>query len=176
VVAVRGRGPDRGERRPGNGREEDEVAQTLGAAIRARRTELGMTKEELADRVGVRQAEVSRLERGRVALPRRPRLERIAAALGLATGELLARSGWAGADRALAEPAPSADPLPTPEPVPDLADRLAGSVPAVPPSVARLREALAAAQDTEARTRALVAELDARWLGRSAPSGGGPPD
>jgi transcriptional regulator with XRE-family HTH domain len=75
----------------------------LAQVIRERRAELGLTQEELAERIGcgVRQADVSRLERGRVVLPRRDRLERIAAALDLAPGELLVRSGWAGADRHL---------------------------------------------------------------------------
>jgi transcriptional regulator with XRE-family HTH domain len=64
---------------------------------------LGLTQEELAERIGcgVRQADISRLERGRVVLPRRDRLERIASALELTPGELLVRSGWAGADRHL---------------------------------------------------------------------------
>jgi transcriptional regulator with XRE-family HTH domain len=72
---------------------------SLGEVMRARRRELGLTQEALAERIGdgVRQADVSRMERGRVALPRRRRLERIAAALELPVGELLARSGWAGA-------------------------------------------------------------------------------
>jgi len=65
--------------------------------------ELGFTQEELAERIGdgVRQAEVSRLERDRVSLPRRARLEEIARALKLPVGMLLARSGWVGADREL---------------------------------------------------------------------------
>lgn len=71
--------------------------QSLGRVIRARREELGLTQEELAERIGgsVRQAEVSRLERGRVATPRRARLGAIAAALGLTEADLLVRSGWA---------------------------------------------------------------------------------
>lgn len=72
---------------------------TLGLIIRQRRVELGLTQEELAERVGngVRQAEISRLEHDRVALPRRKRLEQIATALEIPVGTLLARSGWAGA-------------------------------------------------------------------------------
>lgn len=83
---------------------------TLGATIRARRLELGWTQEELARRIGgegefLGQSDVSRLERGRIGLPRRRRLERIAAVLGLPLGELLACSGWATPDLA-ADPEP----------------------------------------------------------------------
>jgi transcriptional regulator with XRE-family HTH domain len=84
--------------------------QTLGQVIRTRRQEMGLTQEELAHRIGhgVRQAEVSRLEHDRVTLPRRRRLEQIAQALNYSVGELLARSGWAGADEALQQPSPAA--------------------------------------------------------------------
>jgi transcriptional regulator with XRE-family HTH domain len=79
---------------------------TLGAVIRSRRLELGLTQEELAERIDpdLRQSDVSRLERDRIALPRRRRLQAIADALDLTVGELLSASGWAGADRALASP------------------------------------------------------------------------
>lgn len=73
---------------------------TLGQLIRERRMELGLTQEELAERVGVgvRQSEISRLERNRVTLPRRQRMEEIAQALDIPVGLLLARSGWVGAE------------------------------------------------------------------------------
>jgi transcriptional regulator with XRE-family HTH domain len=73
---------------------------TLGSAIRLRRIELNLTQEALADRIGggLRQSEISRLERDIVTLPRRARLEALATALELRVGELLARSGWTGAD------------------------------------------------------------------------------
>jgi len=76
---------------------------TLGETIRARREELGLTQEQVANRIGesVRQAEISRLEHDHVTLPRRERLEQLAAALDLELGVLLARSGWVGADRAI---------------------------------------------------------------------------
>jgi transcriptional regulator with XRE-family HTH domain len=85
-------------------------ARTLGQVIRSRRIALALTQEELAERIGdgVRQAEISRLERDRVTLPRRRRLERIAAALDLSLGELLATAGWSGADGAFQSPALSA--------------------------------------------------------------------
>jgi transcriptional regulator with XRE-family HTH domain len=77
---------------------------TLGSVIRARRCELRLTQEELADRIGggMRQSEISRLERDGVMLPRRARLEAIAAALHMPVGELLARSGWTGAETVIA--------------------------------------------------------------------------
>lgn len=76
---------------------------SLGALIRQRRLELGWTQEELAGRIStddeyVRQSEISRIESGRTELPRRERLHRLGEVLGLPLGELLARSGWAGAD------------------------------------------------------------------------------
>lgn len=79
---------------------------SLGSAIRARREELGLTQEELADRVAalgdetLRQSDISRIERGQVRLPRLPRLEMIAEALGFDVGSLLIAAGWLGAERA----------------------------------------------------------------------------
>ncbi len=69
---------------------------SLGTFIRERRKQLGLTQEQLAERVadGVRQSEVSRLEHDRVTLPRRDRLEQLAAALDVSIGELLLRTGW----------------------------------------------------------------------------------
>jgi transcriptional regulator with XRE-family HTH domain len=69
---------------------------TLGTAIRLRRQEIGLTQEQLAERIGdgVRQSDVSRLERDRIQLPRPSRFRAIAAALDLEPGELLHRSGW----------------------------------------------------------------------------------
>ena len=92
-------------------------AGTLGQAIRQRRAELGLTQEQLAARIGggVRQSDVSRLEADRVTLPRRQRLERIAAALGLPPGELLVRAGWPGADGASG---PATPPIPAGQAVP----------------------------------------------------------
>jgi transcriptional regulator with XRE-family HTH domain len=69
---------------------------TLGTFIRGRRKALGLSQEQLAERLGdgVRQSEISRLERNRIALPRRGRLEQLALALDVSIGELLMRSGW----------------------------------------------------------------------------------
>jgi transcriptional regulator with XRE-family HTH domain len=92
---------------PGVGDRTEEMVEqndrkTLGKAIKARRLELGWSQEELAQRmidhgdVTFRQSDVSRLERGKVVLPHRERLEHLAAVLGLSLGEILARSGWSG--------------------------------------------------------------------------------
>jgi len=69
---------------------------SLGTFIRERRQDLGLSQEQLAERVGetVRQSEISRLEHDRVSLPRRERLEAIAVALDVSLGELLLRTGW----------------------------------------------------------------------------------
>jgi transcriptional regulator with XRE-family HTH domain len=61
---------------------------SMGELIRQRRMKLGVTQEELAERVAslgepIRQADISRIERGRVSFPRRARLEAIATALDL---------------------------------------------------------------------------------------------
>ena len=77
---------------------------TLGAAVRARRLELGWSQEDLAERMAalgdwVGQPGISRIERGTVGYPRVRRLEALAEALALPVGELLARSGWTDPDR-----------------------------------------------------------------------------
>ncbi len=76
------------------------MERSLGQVIRSRRVELGLTQQQLAERIGdgVEQSEVSRLERDQVALPRRPRMEQLARALEIPVGVLLARSGWTGAE------------------------------------------------------------------------------
>jgi transcriptional regulator with XRE-family HTH domain len=78
---------------------------SLGTFIRERRQDLGLTQEQLAERLGdtVRQAEISRLEKDRILLPRRERLTAIAAALEVSLGELLVRTGWMQEGDGLAE-------------------------------------------------------------------------
>jgi transcriptional regulator with XRE-family HTH domain len=68
---------------------------TLGAFIRHRREQLGLSQLELAERAGhgTKQEHVSRLERGRVTLPRWPRLLALADALEVTPGELLLQAG-----------------------------------------------------------------------------------
>ena len=72
------------------------MPETLGALIRERRRDLGLTQEQLAERIGegVRQSDISRLERDQMSLPRRDRLQQIAASLDLSIGDLLVLTGW----------------------------------------------------------------------------------
>lgn len=64
------------------GREEARLALELANAIRERRVELGLTQVQLADRAGLRQPEISRLESGG-GTPTIGMLERLAHALEL---------------------------------------------------------------------------------------------
>lgn len=75
---------------------------TLGQFIRGQRMALGLTQEQLAERVGdgFRQAEISRLENDRVEFPRRERLEAIADALDVTLGDLLIATGWLDVEHA----------------------------------------------------------------------------
>ncbi len=70
--------------------------QTLGQFIRVNRLAMGVTQEQLAERVGdgVRQSDISRLEQERVEFPRRERLEALAGALDVTLGDLLISTGW----------------------------------------------------------------------------------
>lgn len=90
-------------------------AASLGATVRRLRLahRPRMTQTDLADAIGgaMTQGDVSNLERGGVALPRRPRLERIAQIFDLSLGELLALSGWNDADRHLLDDEPGPDPI-----------------------------------------------------------------
>jgi transcriptional regulator with XRE-family HTH domain len=72
------------------------MSKSLGTFIRERRQDLGLTQEQLAERVGegVRQSEISRLEAGGVMLPRRDRLVALAAALEVSVGDMLLKTGW----------------------------------------------------------------------------------
>lgn len=144
---------------------------TLGAVIRERRIELGLTQEELAERIGptFRQSEVSRLERGRVALPRRRRLEAIAAALDLPVGELLAASGWAGAAAiAPGDARAVVGEAGTNASAGVVVAREAVSAPGPgPANVDRLRAAILESRELRARSRELLTKLNSiDWTGR----------
>jgi transcriptional regulator with XRE-family HTH domain len=151
--------------------DELEVQRTLGDAIRTRRQELGWSQEELAQRIAAhgdeafRQSDVSRLERGKVTLPRRERLEHIAAVLELSLGELLARSGWTGAASAFAaERFPNSGGHETPR-----LDRMPTAVSPLPRSRAdesaaisqHLRQLIAQARETRTRTQEVLRQCEA---------------
>lgn len=111
--------------RPGEESVISDTNATLGSAIKARRIALGWTQQELAERASVmgemvRQSDISRLEKGRILLPRRERLESIAAALDLTLGELLSRSGWANAERFFRTQPPASDLARAPQPVEEI--------------------------------------------------------
>jgi transcriptional regulator with XRE-family HTH domain len=139
---------------------------SLGAVIRARRIALILTQEQLADRIGVRQSDVSRPERGCVELPRRQRLEAIATALEMPVGELLLQSRWYGADGALTA---------TASPLTKRGERTSSVTPAealaavtgeptlVSQLVAELRKATARAQETLATSEQLRSNVQTRW-------------
>lgn len=84
--------------------------ETLGQVVRARRLELGLTQPQLAERVAALgdnrcdHSYISKLESGRIGLPKKARMDCLAAALGLRTGELLERSGWTGAEKVIISP------------------------------------------------------------------------
>lgn len=96
------RRPVSGAKVSGRDAEPGLVTPGIGEVIKARRQELGLTQEELADRVcalgsSLRQSDVSRMEHGKVILPRYKRMTCLAAALELPLGALLDHAGWDGA-------------------------------------------------------------------------------
>jgi transcriptional regulator with XRE-family HTH domain len=105
---------------------------SLGAVILHRRAELGLTQAALAERVvtlgdwGFRQSDISRLERGIVKLPHYTRMKFLAAALEMPVGELLARSGWTGADNAFDDSSTASPPASADEHHPSSAGMAAG--------------------------------------------------
>jgi transcriptional regulator with XRE-family HTH domain len=68
---------------------------SLATFIRERRQDLGLTQQQLGERVGegIGQSEISRLEMGTVSTPRPKRLIALAKALDVPFGELLLRTG-----------------------------------------------------------------------------------
>lgn len=77
-------------------REVNEQAVRLGQTIRQHRKAARLTQSQLAELMGddISQNYVSLVENGYIAVPRQDRIHRFAAALGVSSGELLAKSGW----------------------------------------------------------------------------------
>ncbi len=153
---------------------------SLGMVIRDRRLALGWSQEELATRASalggaLRQSDISRMERGKIGLPRYDRLVDLADALALPVGELLTQAGWNGADRLIGsssswldvagEPAALA---PEPEPAASRPGRPTERDP-------RLWEAITQAQQTRNRTRELLQRCSETWRLANQPLQVAPP-
>jgi transcriptional regulator with XRE-family HTH domain len=150
---------------------------SLGATIKRRRRELGWSQVEFAARVAsrgdgtFRQSDVSRLERGKVLLPHRERLTQIAAVLELPLGELLSRSGWAGAETLFPAEATAANPLVLPQ-----HGAKAPGITPEPPFVETTswREVMAQARATLSQSQAILARceaIEARYQPMPSPHG-----
>lgn len=72
----------------------------LADVVRARRTSLHLTQEQLARRVGVSRSEISEIEAGRVKHPRAAVFARLGRVLGVPAAALLAAVGLAIGDPA----------------------------------------------------------------------------
>lgn len=65
----------------------------IGSYVKARRTDLGLTQEELSTRSGVGRAQIAQIEGGRVALPGADPRRRLAKALGVSHLDMLIAAG-----------------------------------------------------------------------------------
>jgi transcriptional regulator with XRE-family HTH domain len=128
---------------------------TLGQVIRDGRRAKGWTQESLARTIagGTTQSDISRLERDKITLPRRDRLERIARALDIPLGELLASSGWAAADQFFDQRPPDGRQAPADGGAQPDSSR---SEPAGQPTPTRLQEALAHSRTLREHTDQLL--------------------
>lgn len=139
------------------------MTRSLGQVIAARRREMSLTQEQFAELLGegVRQSEISRLERGLVTMPRPERLQRIADVIDVPVGELLLLTAWAGPVAEAAD-APSGDNQPESSTAPE-AHTPAERSP-------ELEDVLDRARATMEETRRILDSLDRR---QGAPAGGG---
>lgn len=71
-----------------------EQAEQLGEILRQRRRALGLSTRQIAERSGVGQPTIVRLERGRFASPAPDKLAKIARALRLELADLYAHAGY----------------------------------------------------------------------------------
>jgi transcriptional regulator with XRE-family HTH domain len=69
-------------------------AKELGALLRQRRQELGVSTHQLGAQAGIGQSTITRIEQGRFASPRPAKLARIASGLGLTLADVYARAGY----------------------------------------------------------------------------------
>jgi transcriptional regulator with XRE-family HTH domain len=152
-----------------DGKKRD--TRTFGRVVRERRIELGLTQEELAERVGesIRQSDISRMEHDHVLLPRRDRLEALAAALEVSPGHLLMHSGWITGEESASMGAGATSRVPVPaEPLPSEHETTGDEANApvelsderrtedVPDATASLNEAVAHAREVSHQTDELL--------------------
>lgn len=74
---------------------DDEQAKALGAFLRQRREQLGLSSRQLAARAGFNDATVVRFEQGAFGAPRADKLARLAEALGLQLADVYALADYA---------------------------------------------------------------------------------
>lgn len=77
------------------------ISQTVGAAIASHRVRAGLTQEDVAERLGVGNEAISRLERG-IVLPSIPRLSELAELFDCRIDELLLTASDRKSDQAAA--------------------------------------------------------------------------
>ncbi len=73
---------------------DDKQAKRLGALLRARRNELGLSSRVLGKLTGVDAVTIQRLELGAISAPAPDKLARIAEALGLRLADVYAHAGY----------------------------------------------------------------------------------
>lgn len=73
---------------------DQEQSQRLGAMLKKSREQLGISARELADRSGMADSNVIRLEQGGIANPRPETLKSLADVLGLNLADLYATAGY----------------------------------------------------------------------------------
>lgn len=96
-----------------NNSPRDSRPATLAQLIKSRRAALGLTQEDLAERVNMSQRWVSAVETGEVAAPRIDVMRRLASVLGVPIEDLFVAAGIASTPagaRKIMEDAPEYDP------------------------------------------------------------------
>jgi len=66
---------------------------TVAELVRSRRLQKGLTQSELALETGLRQAYISQVEKGEIAIPRDPQLDKLGAALDLSRADFYRAAG-----------------------------------------------------------------------------------
>ena len=136
---------------------------TLGTYIRQRRQELGLSQEQLAERIGesVSQSDVSRLEKDRITLPRRRRMEQLAVALEVSLGELFVRTGWMEDENQLGSLATGIAPKPTVVQDSNPVDTMAAMLEGVAAMHAMIEDAARVLEQAKQSMASLMRALDA---------------